>query len=1043
VGVRVVDTDGGTRVHEAPGVTPGVEPAVILAPAVRAHEGVGEDAWFGLADVRAPRAAGAGTRPADVAGGLSWAEPTADLTVTTDPADSTVAVHAASEVSDTLRAWVDRSGRRLVEIPPRPHALFQAILRAANGGFTTVKGEYVSGPERLRELMADEVEPAMSADRGLHEVVRIIHKHFASASASAGSAWSALGGEPAEGERAPAEIVDVVHSALQNPDSWPELADELVPFFANRLGLGVRVVAPSGAAVGVYGRGRPVYVMHTDAAGERRWWAAPSIPPQYPFSSRLRSPNQSDPALVYLAHAIEARKSALRAGGVSGYRDDRVVRVLHDARDGWLVHGTRSQPTMADELEPRTALRDPEHLQTTVDALVQTAHESFIGFDEPGAVVTGGLGLGAAMELVKARYPQGISLGPSAVRVEAGAAGRSGSVAGLPADQWVVASLPDLVGVLPPGGAALLLGGGGRSVVVLDLPENQGPRLVEFGVDSVGGTLTGQVAVPTLETVASIAAPENGLALVVDGAGHPVPAGVLSELLGGGQRFESAVGWSPRPALVEVDVVNGRGERIPVSEHIAAWAQRYQAGFARVQPGPNSVFDAVLAAAGGVLHVHGVAATDALQVRRALAEHLRASTTASNTLREIPALRAAFEFAGPERVIAEFLRQAPDGAHAQAVHQQVGKHIESGKAAAFLGKAVGVAGHWEELTQLVALDTLADAAGLGLLAVGPHGRVRLHGDPAAPRLAVARLGSENADRPAWVALVPEQADARPFREAAVDNATSLASRIETGAVPDLTEHQRQTVASEKLTIGRTEAGADSLVHAVLAAAGAVQIDPATLVHTPEQLKQRLAALLLERPDVLDAATREAIEQETAVSQGEDRGSGVEGLIDALADPVNRDAEAIARHLIGAYLGVRLEVLAPDGTTSIHGPEAGRPIKIASTVDDLGESHWVALVPEPHTMEHDQAHDELGRASTDRTADGVQDTQVEATLWDADTFVNQQTGDEVEGDQWRSTSFCATIIVMTPEGPKEVAACVSVAVFTLHSELAEQLGVTMP
>jgi hypothetical protein len=320
-----------------------------------------------------------------------------------------------------------------------------------------------------------------------------------------------------------------------------------------------------------------------------------------------------------------------------------------------------------------------------------------------------------------------------------------------------------------------------------------------------------------------------------------------------------------------------------------------------------------------------------------------------------------------------------------------------------------------------------------LLVVGRDGQIHLHGDPAAPRLAVARVGSETSDRPAWIALVAEETVANPFGDVAFETTSSLAPRTETGAATVLTEHQLGVVAAGNLIVRHTDAGPDSFYNAVLeASGGAIQIDRETLVSTPGQLKQQLAALLGTRPDLLDAATREAIERDTAVREG----ASTEELIDALTDPANHDAEVIAGHLLGTHLGLKLTILKPDGTKSGYGTEEGRPIEIASATEDPGESHWVALVPEQRTVEQEAGQDESGDALADHTL-AVKAERIEIGQWSPEEFTlsrqDQDTG------PWRSATFCATVVI---DG-EEVAACVSVAAFTLDAELAAQLGVKMP
>jgi hypothetical protein len=950
VGIQVVHPDGGARTHGAPDT----EPSVTLVP-TGSH---GQD-WFSAGEVRPPLTAGAGTRPADVAGGLGWADAHVPVTGAED--------HVGPEPSDAQQEWAYDHGRQLVEIPAHPDAQFDAILRSAGGGFT-VKGEYVSDPARLREVIADEVRPALAQDLGLALVVHTIY-----------AAHTPSGEARIDSGDAQAEIID----AIRNPGSRPDLADELVPYFANRLGLGVRTVDPSGV-VGRYGSGRPVYVTWTaDQDGARHWTAAPSDASRYALGSALRAPNLSDPALFLLNHAIDVRKGALRDIGTNDFGDDPVISLLQGAQGHWLAHGPAPRSTVGEVLPDSW---HPDNLQATVDHLVQTAHASIGGTGAVRDVALGaGLHAGMATELFDGLFPQGIGHEPG----EAGD-GRVG-VAGLPADQWIATSAPEAAGLLPRGGAALVLGGD-RAVVLVDTP--YGPRVIEFGADRLGGPITGHVGIPTAEFEGG-----DGLALIVDGQGHPLSADHLSDTHG--YEFDSAAGWS-FGRFVPAD--HETGAPVGVSAHQADWAERHGAGFVPVEHGPNAVFDAAIKAAGGVLSAHGVDVTDAAQLRQVLAEHLRERTAAPNSLRDFPPVHAAFAFEGVDRVIEEFFDQDPRGANPEAVHLQLDEHINSGKAAAYVVEAMAEPGRWEHVTQSIALDVIADWAGRGVLSVDPHGQVRLHGDADAPRFAVGRLGGEDADRPGWVALTPEHLDAESFGDADVHTVSSL-----TPPVP------------------HTETGPDSLYHAVLdASGGAIQIDRDTLVSTPEELKNQLTAFLLDRPDVLDAATRDSIERTTGIPAD----AGVGELIDALADPASHDGEMVARHLIGGYLGRKLDIVEPDGTQHSYG--TGRPITIKSVADEHGESHWAALPLESRDLDLDLGREEDHGAST------VEADRVEQAQWAASTHTLAEPDQVPVEDPWRSATFCVTMMI---DGVEQKA-CVSVAVLTLDAALAAELGVAV-
>jgi hypothetical protein len=955
VGVEVVDTAGGVHTHGAPDA----QRWVTLVPAA----GSQENAWFTVGEVGPPLTAGAGTRPADVAGGLGWADPVVPVTAAPD--------HVGAEPSDAQLEWAYDHGRQLVEIPPAPDARFDAILQAVGGGFTA-KGEYVDDSARLRELMAAEVKPALEQDLGLALVVHTVY-----------AARTGSGDALIDNGRAQEEIIE----AIRDPGYRPDLADELVPYFANRLGIGVRTVDPSGV-VGRYGSGRPVYVTWTaDQDGARHWTAAPSDASRYALGSPLRAPNRSDPALFLLNHAIEARKSALRSGGTSDFGSDPFIQQLRGAQSRWLAHGPTPRSTAG---EPIADLRQPRNLDATVTRLVQSARTSIGGTGEVTDVtLRSGLHAGMAMELFDGLHPQGIGHEPG---TDAAAEDGTSSPADLPADQWVVTSLPELVDRLPADGAALYLRGD-RAAVVLDTAD--GRRLVEFGTDGVGGHVVGRVGVPT----PAMEGAGDGLALIVDGGGHPLSAEQVHDTLG--HDFDSAVGWSFGHGFAEAGPETGAPAGVTAPQ--AEWAHRHGSGFVRTEPGPNSVFDAVIKAAGGVLSARGVDVTDPVRLRQVIADHLR-EQTAAESLRDFPSIHAAFASEGADRIIEEFFGQDPSGANAYAVARQLEEHIGSGKANAYVVQAVAEPNHWEHVTQPIALDAIAHWSGRGVLSVDPGGQVRLHGDPDAPRLAVARPVTDT-DRNGWVALTPEHMDAELFRDAAVDTVTSL-----------------------KSSIPHTETGADSFYHAVLdASGGAIQIDRDTQVSTPAELKARLTTFLLDRPDVLDTATRESIERETGISAG----AGVDQLIDALADPAGHEGEVVARHLIGGYLGKELKVVEPDGSEHTYG--TGRPLTINSVTDEHGESRWAALPFEPRDLDLDLGHAEDGGLST------VQAERVGQTQWTPESF-DLKAPDEVQAeDPWRSASFCVEIEV---DGQMQKA-CVSVAVLTLDAELAAQLGVAMP
>jgi hypothetical protein len=394
--------------------------------------------------------------------------------------------------------------------------------------------------------------------------------------------------------------------------------------------------------------------------------------------------------------------------------------------------------------------------------------------------------------------------------------------------------------------------------------------------------------------------------------------------------------------------------------------------------------------------------TDPVRLRQVIADHLL-KQTAGKTVRDFPSIHAAFVAEGADRIIEEFFDQDPSGANAHAVARQLEEHIGSGKANAYVVRAVAEPNHWEQVTQPIALDAIAHWSGRGVLSVDPGGQVHLHGDLDAPRLAVARPVTDTG-RNGWVALTPEHVDAEPFRDAAADTVTSLTS-----------------------SIPHTETDAGSFYQAVLdASGGAIHIDRDTQVSAPAELVQRLTAFLLDRPDVLDTATRESIERETGISAR----AGVDQLIDVLNDPASHGGEVVARHLIGSYLGTELKVVEPDGSEHTYG--TGRPLTVDSVTNEHGESRWAPLPLESRNLDLDLGHDEDGGLSA------MQAERVGQTQWAPESFDLKAPDEAQTEDPWRSASFC---VEMEVDGQMQKA-CVSVAVLTLDAELAAQLGVEM-
>src|SRR5262249_27666365 len=79
VSVRVLGVDGEVRGVDGQVPSDGGGDAVTLALVPGQAPGVAGDVWAGLAPLRAPQVMGAGTRPADVAGGWTESGPVVDF----------------------------------------------------------------------------------------------------------------------------------------------------------------------------------------------------------------------------------------------------------------------------------------------------------------------------------------------------------------------------------------------------------------------------------------------------------------------------------------------------------------------------------------------------------------------------------------------------------------------------------------------------------------------------------------------------------------------------------------------------------------------------------------------------------------------------------------------------------------------------------------------------------------------------------------------------------------------------------------------------
>lgn len=872
LGVRVLHADGGTAIY-------GREPAVTVAQVSDS----GETLFVGAAPVAAPRSMGAGTRPAQVAGGWAGESPAAPSGATRETPAATappaVPLEAAGPVPQGMtaaqREWAWRNRRRIVEVPPGPDAFFEAVLRSS-GGFT-VDGVFVRDTAQLRELLADRIERSTDRDPATWLTVLTVW-----AARAPGRNLLGLENGPADEAEARAvaavvadwidggEALPDILRAIREPEYWPELAEEVAPYFLNLFGRAVRTVDADGA-VGRYGRGRPVYVAPLAGDGPRRWAALPPALTRYTVGSRLDAPNLSDPVAVRLGQAIGAGASTADA-----------AQWLRGVRGRWLalVDGTPapdSGPAAPPEL-------DPARLETLVSGLDR---------GQTGVAVPE-LGVAQAVQLIEALFPPDLG-GVRPAPAPGSPATQAGPSAGLSAEQWTRApSLRELIRAVPAGGAALFLDGD-RTWMVAGTA--QGRRLVEFRQD--GPVVIDPLRTPVTETGGP------GLALVIGPDGQVIPA----ELEG----FTSAVGW-------DTDLLTAGGAATAGSDRQNALARDYDARLEPARPGADSFFEAAVTAAGGALTVGDAEVRDAAGLRGLLAERLRTLAGDGGLGRFV---EAAFWAKAPERIVLEFLGNDPSRLDWPAVGNRVRELLESGSAFAHVEQAITRPGHWEAITQQVAPGLLAAAAGLNLLVVDRDGRVHEYGAPDGRRLVLARTGDGSAGQYGWAAVVPGPGASDRLGEIVADTGGAPPERVVEGVAAPLNEQQRAFAESQGLRQEPVQAEAGSLLGAVLAATGGLMLND-VYIATPVALRNALTDLLRSRPDVLD---------DTALPVRD-----TEQVIDLLHDPARSDEVMLA--LAGPYLGLGLRVVEPTGEV-VHG--TGREVTVAPTSQD-GRTQWAALVP---------------------------------------------------------------------------------------------------
>jgi hypothetical protein len=580
---------------------------------------------------------------------------------------------------------------------------------------------------------------------------------------------------------------------------------------------------------------------------------------------------------------------------------------------------------------------------------------------------------------------------------------------GLPATEWIITpSVEDLIHALTQGATALFFDG---QLMSLFVETSEGNRIVSFAPDRPAEAL---VVVPTPELLGSLAT--DGLALVITG-GRTVPATA-------GSPFTPA---TDSPRLQEFLDRRTRSGAADDTDHTAPaaisrpqslWSQTHGAHFTPVSTGPNAFFDTVITAVGGRLSGNGRQATDATMIRAALAQRIR-DMAATDALRDWPAIQSAFLYAGEARILTDYFGNDPAEVVRQVLHTQLNDHIKSGEAWKFIETAITRPGHWDQITDQLAPDLLADLFDLNLIIIDPHGRARMHGDPGGRRLIIARTRADTATQSGWAAVTPDprtrDTTTSPLHDLAVDTATTLAKASTTGTLATLNPDQRNTAADQQLRIEPTPTGATSFSSAVLTAAGGgFLLDSDTYISSAEQLRRTLAGMLRDRPDILPPTAHEQIN--AIAGPVDDR------VIEIINDPANPTGDQLTEHLVAPYLGIRLRIIGTDGTIADQG--AGQQITIAATTGQDGQPHWAALVPTVHASLAG-----LGLPTMPGLPDLLQFHQpASATPWNTNDYKTLEPNAGKIDDPWRDSTFSRNEF-------GESVYCVSVTVITKPSLVA--------
>src|SRR5262249_10805617 len=156
------------------------------------------------------------------------------------------------------------------------------------------------------------------------------------------------------------------------------------------------------------------------------------------------------------------------------------------------------------------------------------------------------------------------------------------------------------------------------------------------------------------------------------------------------------------------------------------------------------------------------------------------------------------------RILTDFFGNDPTEVVRQVLHTQINDHINTGEAWQFIETAITRPGHWDEITERLAPDLLADLFGLSLVILDPQGRTRLHGDPGRRPLVVARTQTDTGPRPAWAAVTPtalaQDNATQPLADLAIDTTTSLAKNTPAGAAATLNADQQRAAEDRQLRV---------------------------------------------------------------------------------------------------------------------------------------------------------------------------------------------------------------------------------------------------